>query len=208
LLLVDFLLKKFDNDYMDEEVVQKKDSNEGFSNPQVIYYWEAPLRPFVKRSRDVIRFYIALTLLVSLIVIFFGDKILLIPLWALVFIFYVFTVTPPTNIINKVTRFGIETVGTSLRWEILDHFFFTSRFGYDILTVVTNPPYEYHAYLVIPNQDVKNKVIKLLSKHIVYQEEPKKTTTDKLVDWLSKLVPQEKEENRERNHTPFVIPNE
>jgi hypothetical protein len=178
------------------------------TNPQIIYSWEAPLRPFVKRSKEVIRFYIALTLLISLIVIFFGDKILLIPLWALVFIFYVFTVTPPSNVTNKITRFGIETVGTNLRWEVLDHFFFTNRFSYDILTIVTNPPYEYHAYLVIPNKDVKDKVIKLLTKHIVYQEKPQKTTTDKLVDWLSRLVPQEKEVTEEKNHTPFSIPNE
>ena len=191
---------------MDPQVIEKDDQNKSQTNPQVLYTWEAPLRPYVKRSKKVIRFYIALTLLISLIVIFFGDRILLIPLWALVFIFYVFTVTPPSNITNKITKFGIETVGTNLRWETLDHFFFTTRFGYDILTVVTNPPYDYQAYLVIPNNDVKQKIIKLLTKHIVYQEEPRKTTTDKLVDWISGLVPQEGEEElKEKNHTPIII---
>ena len=100
---------------------------ENNSNPQVLYTWKAPLRPYIKRSQKIIRFYIALTLLLSLIIVFFGDVILLIPLWALMFIFYVFTVTPPSEITNKITRFGVETIGTNLRWESLDHFYFTKR---------------------------------------------------------------------------------
>jgi hypothetical protein len=179
---------------------------ESKSNPQVLYQWSAPLRPFIKRSKKIIRFYIALTLLLSLIIAFFGDVILLIPLWALMFIFYVFTVTPPTDITSKITKFGIETVGINLRWETLDHYYFTSRFGYEILTIVTHPPYDFHTYLVIPNNEVKDNVIQQLSKRIIYQEAPTKTTIDKIIDWLSKLVPQEDSENEGvKNHTPMTI---
>lgn len=173
------------------------------TNPQVLYSWGAPLRPYIKRSPQIIRFYLALTLLLSLIVFFFGDRILLLPLWTLLFIFYVFTVTPPTEITNKITKFGVETAGTNLRYEVLDHYYFTKRFHYEILTLVTHPPYEYHAYLVIPNEEVKTKVKELLSKHIIYQEEPRKNFTDKAIDWFSKLVPQEEERELPKNHTPI-----
>jgi hypothetical protein len=54
-------------------------------NPQVIFSWKAPLRPYKKRGKMVLRFYLALSLILSLIVFFFGDKILLIPIWAVVF---------------------------------------------------------------------------------------------------------------------------
>lgn len=169
-------------------------------NPQVLFSWKAPLRPYIKRSPKIIRFYLALTLLLSLIVFFFGDRILLLPLWTLLFIFYVFTVTPPTDVTNKISQFGIETAGISIRWEILDHFYFTKRFGYDILTVVTHPPYLDHAYLVVPQEETKRKVVEILSKHIIFQEEPKKSATDRLIDWFSRLVPEEEEETP-RNHT-------
>ncbi|MEX1052677.1 MAG: hypothetical protein WEC80_02415 [Patescibacteria group bacterium] len=176
------------------------------SNPQVLYEWSAPLRPFIKRSKKIIRFYVALTLLLSLIIAFFGDIILLIPLWALMFIFYVFTVTPPTDITNKITKFGVETVGTNLRWETLDHFYFTKRFGYEILTIVTHPPYDFHTYLVIPINKVKDDVTQQLSKHIIYQEAPVKTTIDKIIDRLSMLVPHEEGENEGvKNHTPINV---
>ena len=179
---------------------------ENNSNPQVLYTWKAPLRPYIKRSQKIIRFYIALTLLLSLIIVFFGDVILLIPLWALMFIFYVFTVTPPSEITNKITKFGVETIGTNLRWESLDHFYFTKKFGYEILTLVTRPPYDFHTYLVIPSSQIKDIVIRRLSKHIIYQEEPTKTTIDKIIDSLSRLVPHEEGENEGvKNHTPISI---
>ena len=179
---------------------------ENRTNIQVLYQWSAPLRPFIKRNKKIIRFYIALTLLLSLIIAFFGDIILLIPLWALMFIFYVFTVTPPSDITNKITKFGIETVGTNLRWETLDHFYFTKRFGYEILTVVTHPPYDFHTYLVIPNNEVKDIVTQHLSKLIIYQVTPTKTTIDKIIDWLSRLVPHEEGEGEGvKNHTPMNL---
>ncbi len=160
-------------------------------NPQIIYTWKAPLRPFKKRSVLILRFYIAVALLLSLIVFFFGDRILLVPIWALLFLFYSLTITPPPEVENKITRFGIESAGVTMRWDTLSHFYFGSRFGLDTLTVVGRAPYFYHAYMVIPTKDIKKDVVSLLSEHLIYQEKPNKTVTDKMVDWLSSLVPEE-----------------
>src|SRR3989338_4341121 len=110
-------------------------------NPQTVFAWKAPLRPYKKRSRLVLRFYLAVTLLLSLIVFFFGDKILLIPIWAVLFLFYVLTITPPPEVENKISKFGLETAGVTLRWEALSHFYFTKRFNFDILTIVSHGPY-------------------------------------------------------------------
>ncbi len=163
-------------------------------NPQVIFSWRAPLRPYKKRSNLIIRFYLGVALLLSAIMFFFGDKILLIPIWALVFLFYVLTVTPPPEVENKITTFGIDAAGVTIRWEILSHFYFGRRFGFYTLTIVSQPPYFYHAYLVVPNKDDKDKLIQILSQHLLYQEKPEKTLTDKMLDLLSKLIPDEGEE--------------
>ena len=160
-------------------------------NPQTIFTWQAPLRPFIKRSSTVIRFYIALTVLVSVILIFFGDRIILIPVWSLLFIFYVFTVTPPQEVTNKITRFGVITSGNTIRWEDLSYFFFTKRFGYDVLVLVTHAPYLHHFYLVVPDEKVRMSIAESLSSHILFQEHPQKTLTDRLVEWFSHLIPTE-----------------
>lgn len=160
-------------------------------NPQVVYSWKAPLRPYKKRSAGVLRFYIAVALLLSLIVLFFGDKILVLPIWTIMFLFYVLTITPPPEVENKITRFGIETAGNTFRWEFLSHFYFIKKFDYHVLVIVSIPPYHYHLYLVLKDEKTRQDLITILSQHLIYQEKPHKTFTEKLTDWLNKLIPEE-----------------
>lgn len=158
-------------------------------NPQTILSWKAPLRPYVKRNANVLRFYFAITLLISLIIFFLGDRILLLPIWTVLFLFYVLTVTPPQEVEHKITKFGIVAAGgTTIRYEELSYFYFSKRFGYTMLTTITHGPFFYHNYLVIPNDEIKRRVIEILSSHMVYQEKPAKTIVDKMADWLSTFV--------------------
>lgn len=163
-------------------------------NPQVVYAWKAPLRAYKKNNKRVLRFYIAVALLLTIIIFFLGDRILIIPIWSILFLFYVLTITPPPIVENKITRFGIETAGITLRWEILSHFYFTKRFGFTILTILTNPPYSFHAYMIIPSESIKKSVMKILAEHIVYQDKPTMTITDRMINWLSYLIPEEDED--------------
>ncbi len=162
-------------------------------NPQIIFSWKAPLRPYKKRSGTILRFYIAVALLLSAIFFFFGDRVLLIPVWALVFLFYVLTITPPPEVENKITTFGVEAAGVTLRWESLSHFYFGRRFGFRTLTIVSRAPFFYHAYIVVPDEETKKKIASILSLRLMYQSKPEKTLSDKMLDFLSILVPDEEE---------------
>ncbi len=180
-----------------DEAEEHEDKSRGkvgvHTNPQVLYTWKGPLRAYIKRSKKIIRFYLALAVLLSLITVFFGNYMLLLVIWTLLFLFYVLTITPPPEVETRITQFGIETVGTTLRWDYLSHFYFGQRFGYEILTVVTHPPYFDHFFIVVPNAEVKTAVIKYLSEHVIFQEHPQKGVVDKMVDWCLKLVPTEDE---------------
>lgn len=178
-------------------------------NPQVVFVWKAPLRPYKKRGGRILRFYLSIALLISLIILFFGDKILLIPIFSLLFLFYVLTITPPPEVENKITKFGVETAGITLRWESLSYFYFQKRFGFYVLTVVSQAPYFYHAYLVVPNENVKKNLVLILSEHLIYQERPHKNLTDKMVDFLSRLIPDEEQTTaslKEASPVPFAKP--
>ena len=167
---------------------------EKVENPQVLFSWKAPLRPYKKQSKLILRFYLALALLLSLIVFFFGDKILLLPIWAILFLFYTLTITPPPEVENKITTFGIESAGVIASWKNLSHFYFGQRFGFDTLTIVSQPPFFYHLYLTLPNKEVKQKVFNLLVQHLIFQEKPHKTITDKIADFFLSLLPEDKNE--------------
>ena len=62
-----------------------------------------------------------------------------------------------------------------------------------MVTVVSYAPYFYHAYLIIPNDEVKKKVTSLLSKHLMYMEKAPRNFTDKVIEFLSKLIPDDEE---------------
>lgn len=164
-------------------------------NPQVIYTWKAPLRAYKKRSKHVLRFYIVVAFLLSVIIFFLGDRILIMPIWAILFLFYVLTITPPPIVRNNITKFGIETAGITLRWDILSYFYFTERFGFIILTIVSKTPYNMHVYLVIPSEKEKRDIMNIFSEHIMYKEKPELTYIDRFIKILTYLMPEDEEED-------------
>lgn len=162
-------------------------------NPQLIYAWKAPLRPYKKRSPIIIRFYLSVALILSVTLYFFGDRVLLLPIWALLFLFYILTITPPMEVENRITKFGIEAMSVTIRWENISYFYFSKRFNYSILTIVSHPPYNIHTYLVIPDDEIKKHVMSILSEHTIYVAQPKKGLVERIVDALSALVPDDED---------------
>lgn len=183
---------------MDEIVQQQKQED------QTIYSWKAPLRPFRRRSTTLLRFFLALALLISAIVFFFGDLVTIIPVWALLFLFYVFAITPPPIVESHITRFGVETMGVSLRWGALSHYYFVDRFGYQILVLVTHGPYYAHSYLVMPDIDTRNTINGILNQHLMFLKSPPVTFTDKVIKILSKLVPEDVVEESKQVKTDTI----
>jgi len=172
-----------------QKIAEEKQNTPSLLNPQVVFAWKAPLRAYKRSSNGVLRFYIALALLLSLIVFFFGEKILILPIGATLFLVYVLTITPPPIVENRITKFGIDTPVGTYRWEYLSHFYFTKKFDYHQVVIVSRPPYYQHVYLILKTEADKAKVLELLSEHLVYLQEPHKTFADRLTDWLTKLMP-------------------
>ncbi|MEI6533302.1 MAG: hypothetical protein WCO06_05685 [Candidatus Roizmanbacteria bacterium] len=175
------------------------DSPEQIDNTQLLFSWKAPLRAYKKRAGKAVRFYLALAFLLSVIVFFFGDRILIVPIWAVLFLFYVLTITPPPEVENRVTTFGIETAGIMIRWDILSHFYFMKRFGLDVLVVVTQGPYFLHSYMVIPNEVIRARVKMILLQHIHYIEKPHQTITDRIINLFTHLIP---DDGEPQHHAP------
>jgi len=175
-------------------------------NPQVVLSWKAPLRPYKKRAGRVLRFYLAIALLLSLIVLFVGDKMVLIPLWSILFLFYVLTVTPPPTIKNAITDFGIETGGIMMKWGAFSYFYLTSRFGYRVVTLVGHAPYNSHVYLVLPNNKEQKKIINIFIKKLVYRQNPHRGMVDKLADFFLNFAPDDEEGLDEQKESSLAPP--
>ncbi len=175
------------------------------SRNQNLVSWKSPMRPYRKRSRYLVRFFLALALILSALVLFFGDPILMVPIWAVLFLFYVLSITPPPIVEHKITKFGIETAGIQIRWDALSYFYFTDRMGYEILTIVTHPPHNMHVYMIIPNETIKEKSAYLLGEQLTFMEHPPVTMTDMLIKAFHVLGPEEateEEEEEQSKQTP------
>lgn len=164
------------------------------NNPedQTLLVWQAPLRPFKKRSPMVLRFFLALALLLSSVVFFFGDVVTILPIWAMLFLFYIFAITPPPVVENHITRFGVEsTAGITMRWDLLSHYYFQERLGFTVLVLVTHGPYFGHTYLVVPDEATRSAINTILSEHLMFLKNPPITFTDRLITFFSQMVPDE-----------------
>lgn len=160
-------------------------------NPQALFSWVAPLRAYKQQTVGVLRFYVAVAVLLTLIVFFFKEFILIIPIWAIMFLVYALTITPPENTEHIITKFGIQTAQQTYPWENLSHFYFIKKFDYDIVVIFTRMQFTHPLYLVVPNPPTKHEVLHHLSNHLIYQESPRKTLTDKMAEWLTTLMPEE-----------------
>lgn len=189
---------------MDPEKLRQELKEPNHENPQVLFAWKAPLRAYKRKSAGVLRFYIALAILLSLVAFFFGELILVLPIWATLFLVYVLTITPPGQVDNKITKFGIEAAGNTYRWEALSHFYFVRKFDYFVLVIVAAAPYFSHIYLVVPGEDTKSNLTKVLSEYLIFQEKPHLTFTDKLAEALTKLMPDD--DNEVLNQAPTPSP--
>jgi hypothetical protein len=176
---------------VDNSYVKEPDQHEDSIDEQVLYSWVAPSRAFKERSASIMRFYFAISLLISIIVLFFGDKILVLVIFGLLFLFYALTTTKPESVEHKITTFGIETYNTHHPWEDLEKFYFTEHFGYQVLIIIGKNYYHGYTYAVVPNNDTKKDIIALLSKFIRYQKKPDITFSDKVIAWFSKLMPED-----------------
>lgn len=166
------------------------------SNPQILYSWVAPLRAYKKKPIGVLRFYFAVAVLLTIIVVFLKEYMLTIPIWSTIFLIYALTITPPHDTEHTITKFGLHTGAKTYHWDTLSHFYFIKKFDYYLLVVFTNQAFSHPLYMVIPNETIRHDVLHLLAEHLVYQESPEKTFSDKMAEWLTSLMPEEE------NQTP------
>ncbi len=185
---------------IENETSTKDQAEFAKQNPQTLYSWTAPLRAYKKKPAGVFKFYFAVAALLTIILFFLREYILAIPIWATMFLIYALTITPPHDVLNTITKFGIHTGSNAYQWVNLSHFYFIKKFDYHILVVFTKLSFGHPIYLVIPNDTIKQEVLHLLAEHLIYQEAPVKTFADTVAEVLTSLMPEEEPQTLPSKH--------
>ena len=152
--------------------------------------WQSAARPFKKRDREIFLTAGAIVALISLILLFVKEFLLVAVILSLYFVFWVLNTVIPEKVSHKITNKGIGTGGKTYKWEELSRFWFTKKWENKILNVETKM--RFPGGLLILLGPEKEKVKKILGKYLTF-EKPEKNWLNGAADWLQKKVPLEKE---------------
>jgi hypothetical protein len=154
-----------------------------------IFSWEAPERPFKRRSKEFWTTLLSLVLLISLILFFAKEYFLIATIFALVFLFYILSTRPPQKITYKITNQGIFWGQTKYEWPVLHSFWVESDDGQAVLKVSTY--LSFPRQLILPLGDQDEKALREVLENFLPYEQPEPTFIEKATNWLAKTFPLE-----------------
>lgn len=160
---------------------------------KVLFEWEAAERSFQKRDKDFWITTIAILVLVSVILIFIKEFFLIIALVSVLFLFYVLSTVPPSNITNKITNRGIYFGDLRYHWNDLVRFCFKKSLSSDMILFETALRFPRQVSLIINSED-RDKLKSIIVKRIPLTDTPP-SFIDKLTKWFGDRLPLE---NREK----------
>lgn len=169
----------------------EKQSTKVASEPkeEVYFNWSSPSRLFKKRDKEYFTNIGAIVFLLTIILVFAREFVLIATVVSIVFLIYVLSTVPPEEIKHKITNLGIESGGHFYRWEELVDFWFEEQWGQTMLEIRA---YAQPRIIILLGSTSKDKVREVVAKYIPFREEPEKTWVDNAATWLSKKVPLEK----------------
>jgi voltage-gated potassium channel Kch len=149
--------------------------------------WTSPLRVFIKRDKKHFTNLILVVFLISLVLIFFREFLLVGVILALVFVAYVNSSVEPPEFEHKITTKGITSGGHTYLWGDLKDFWLVERGGRTVLNVDTKIRFPGRLFIVL-NDDTVEEIKQTLSKYLSLREEQKMTGLDRLTDWFSQKL--------------------
>lgn len=156
---------------------------------EVYIEWASPSRLFKKRDKEYFTNIAAIVFLLSIVLVFAREFVLIAAVISIVFLVYVLSTVPPEEVSHKITNLGIESAGHFYRWEELMEFWFESQWGQTMLVL---RPYLGTRIIVLLGIQKEEKVRELIAKHIPFREVPDKTWVDNAASWLTQKIPLEK----------------
>lgn len=155
---------------------------------QVVYAWEAPSRPFQEKSRQFYTTVITIATLISLILFFAGQILPIAVIVAVVFLFYVMSTIPPTQVLTRFTNYGIRYEEQLYFWEELGNFWTDETHGQRMIHVEIGR-FPNRLTLMIGQGD-EDLIVDMLSEVLPFQK-PVPTTYERAAEWLAKKIPLE-----------------
>lgn len=156
---------------------------------QTLLAWTSPSRLFKRRDREYFTNIGAIVFLLTIILVFAREFVLIAAVLSIVFLIYVLSTVPPEEVHHKITSLGIESAGHFYRWEELADFWLEEQWGQHLMVL---RPYLSPRVIILLGSQNHEKVRELVAKHIPLRSEPARTWVDNAASWLTRKIPLEK----------------
>ncbi|MBU1104332.1 hypothetical protein L6255_03190 [Candidatus Parcubacteria bacterium] len=154
---------------------------------EVLFSWKAPSRAFKERDRQYFTTIFIIIFVLSLILVFIREFLLIGVILSLTFVYYVLSTVAPEEIEHKITTRGVVYAGTNYPYEGLLSFFFSKKYESQLLNVNTKAKFPGRMFMLIKKED-QEKIAKILSKYLNQDEEPKLSFAERLSQQASKKI--------------------
>jgi hypothetical protein len=199
----DELLQAPPQDYSQAPQTEQHQSMPGQPSPvyyqpapeQLLLQWVADSRVSIRRSREYYSSLAVIVLLISLILFFAGQILLIFVLLSFLFISYVLATVKAEQVRIQVTSYGIRYNGKLYYWYQLGRFWIRKNRGVEEVHV--EAPVFMGSELILLGANAQSEdqvtvddVSEMLSRFLVY-EEPLPSQIDNWVQWLEEKFPLE-----------------
>jgi len=157
---------------------------------KVLIEWQSPSRMFKKRDKEYFTNIGAIVFLLTIILIFAREFVLVATMLSIVFLIYVLSTVPPEEVKHRMTNLGIESAGHYYRWQEFVEFWFEEQWGQRML--VLRPIMGTRTVILLASTTDKDKLKVIIERYIPFREQPDKTWAENAASWLSQKIPLEK----------------
>lgn len=156
---------------------------------KVLFEWTAPERPYQERNKDFWITAVAILVLVSVILIFINEFLLVMALAAVLFLYYALATVPPREVSYKITNRGIYFGEVHYPWNFLERFWFKKSLSTATVNFGTMIKFPRVVMMVINEKD-QEKIKEIAVKRIPLLESSP-TFVDKVTKWFADRLPLE-----------------
>lgn len=154
-----------------------------------LYAWQAPARLFKKRNREFYSTVAAIIFLVSVILLFAKEFLLIAVILALGFVSYMLSSVEPEEVDHRLTNKGVRTSGKLYRWQQLGRFWWEDKWNQQVMHVEL--PFQFPGELILLLGKGDKEAIEEIASQYLINEKPESTWVERAAQWLQEKVPLE-----------------
>lgn len=158
--------------------------------------WLADSRISQKRSKEYYSSLAVIVLLLSLILFFANQVLLIFVLVSFLFVTYVLASVKPETVRNALTTYGVRYRDRLFYWEQLGRFWISEHRGQVQLHIEAPAPMLSNQIILLPSNAASptpvtmEDMVSIIGRYLPY-EEPTPTQIDRWVNWIEEKFPLE-----------------